>query len=363
MVVVVSSTWGGRSLLGRHPDLVSELVAELTMDDHVVAAVLHPNVWFAHGPWQIRYWLGDAVRSGLRLIPPVRGWQQAILAADVVIGDNGAVTGYAAAVGVPTLLAAFPSDEVASGSAIDVLGRSAPVLDRDRPFQEQIHAAVRDHDATRLSGVAALTSSVPDQSAQILRATFYRLMDLPEPDHDVPVFPYPPEDLRPVNATARAARVACDWIGADLVRMRRWPADVLAGRRRGPRDVETHLVVHSDHPRRDLRNNAAIVILADGPGPDLARDGLASVLRERVGCTVAMAATGRHRYLVCHRTRGQVQVRLLARSAHGVDPALFASVVYSWWDRPDRPPDGLPPVVTVRVGDRAIRVSLTPAPA
>lgn len=128
--------------MGRYPDLISDLIGELTLDDHVIAAVVHPNVWFAHSEWQLRTWLSEALRSGLRLIPPVRGWQQAILASDLVIGDHSAVTGYAAAIGVPTLLAAFPRDEVAVGSAIDLLGRAAPMLDPLQPLPAQVHAAV-----------------------------------------------------------------------------------------------------------------------------------------------------------------------------------------------------------------------------
>jgi hypothetical protein len=55
------------------------VLAELDLDHHVVCTALHPNVWYAHGPAQIELWLGDCLRVGLRLIPSVRGWQQALL--------------------------------------------------------------------------------------------------------------------------------------------------------------------------------------------------------------------------------------------------------------------------------------------
>lgn len=114
-VVTLSSTWGAGSPLGRHPDLVDDLISQLDMDEHVVAAIAHPNAWFAHGPPQMRAWFTDALRAGLRLIPPERGWQQTILASDLVTGDHGSVTGYAAAHGIPTMLASFPREEVAGG--------------------------------------------------------------------------------------------------------------------------------------------------------------------------------------------------------------------------------------------------------
>ncbi|OLF11685.1 hypothetical protein BLA60_12210 [Actinophytocola xinjiangensis] len=134
-IVLVSSTWGANSLFGRSPDLIARLLAELDTDRHTVCAVLHPNIWYAHGPAQVRLWLADCLRAGLRLVPPAAGWQQALLAADVVIGDHGAVSGYAASLGLPTLLAAFPEDDVVTGSAIEALGATAPRLDLTGPLE------------------------------------------------------------------------------------------------------------------------------------------------------------------------------------------------------------------------------------
>ncbi|XVV00730.1 hypothetical protein ACQPW3_25275 [Actinosynnema sp. CA-248983] len=241
-VVVVSSTWGGESLFGRRPEVVAELLAELPSDQYVVAAVLHPNLWYAHGPHQVRLWLGDCLRAGLRLVPPVEGWQQAVLAADVVVGDHGAVTGYAAALGRPTVLAAFPVADVAEGSAIDVLGRAAPHLDARLPYAPQLSAAA---DFTR---VRALTTSAPGGSADLLRAACYRLMGLPEPDRPALLPPYPAASLVPERHTVAAWWVAAEVCGAGEVRVTRWPADVVAREEQPPTTLDRHLVVTADHP-------------------------------------------------------------------------------------------------------------------
>lgn len=56
--------------------------------------------------WQVRAWLTGCVRADLGLLPQEESWRAALVAADVVIGDYGSVTGYAAGIGVPVLLTA-----------------------------------------------------------------------------------------------------------------------------------------------------------------------------------------------------------------------------------------------------------------
>jgi hypothetical protein len=83
--------------------------------------VLHPHVWHGHSPHQIRSWLADCVRAGLILIPPLEGWRAALIAADIVVGDHGAVTCYAAALDKPVALAAFDEHEVVVGTAVSTM--------------------------------------------------------------------------------------------------------------------------------------------------------------------------------------------------------------------------------------------------
>ncbi|WP_017597668.1 hypothetical protein, partial [Nocardiopsis lucentensis] len=130
-LVLLSSTWRPHSLLGRHHDLPARLSAELAPHDARVVAAPHPGIWEWHGRRQVRAWLSGAERHGALLLPPENGWQAAVVAADLVIGDHGSVSYYAAAAGRPVLLAAFPSEDVVPASHSDLLGRSVPRLDTD----------------------------------------------------------------------------------------------------------------------------------------------------------------------------------------------------------------------------------------
>lgn len=350
-VVVVSSTWGPNSLFGQHPDLLTELTAELTLDDHVPVAVLHPNLWFAHGPLQVRYWLGEALRSGLRLVPPFRGWQQAVLAADVVIGDHGAVTGYAAACGVPVLLAAFPKGDVAPTSAIDALGRTVPRIDHHEPLQPQIRRAIENHDNTLNAEVAELASSVPDQAADLLRSLFYRIIGLSEPDRSPLLVPYAAAELRPEQRPVQAMWVSGELLADNVVRLVRWPSDVSARRGRGPRAVETHLVVDSVHPRRDLRGNAAIVVLT-APGHDLDAE-LARILRERPASELAVALDASGQCRLRHRGGGLATAQPGTRD----DPATIASAIHVWLTHRG-PWQSLPPTLNVQLGRHTFAIGI-----
>jgi hypothetical protein len=90
----------------------------------------------------VRAWLADSMRRGLILVPPEEGWRAVLAAADVVIGDQGSVTCYAAAIGRPVLLASFPREELDPASAVAGLGRVAPRLRADRPAVRQLGEAV-----------------------------------------------------------------------------------------------------------------------------------------------------------------------------------------------------------------------------
>ncbi|HWO64545.1 MAG TPA: hypothetical protein VNO31_31370, partial [Umezawaea sp.] len=130
-LVTISSTWSRDSTFGTWFELCGRLLDELPRRDHRVAAILHPNIWAVHGAWQVRAWLDDHVAAGLLLIPPDEGWRATTIASDLVLGDHGSTTQYAAAIGTPVLLAAFPQDDVREGSPADVLARTAPKLDPD----------------------------------------------------------------------------------------------------------------------------------------------------------------------------------------------------------------------------------------
>lgn len=163
-LVVLSSTWTPHSAFGAHLGLYRALLDT----GHPVAAVLHPNIWSVHGARQVLAWLPD----GLLVIPPDEGWRATMVAADVVIGDHGSCTQYAAAIGRPVLLTPLAEGLLREGSPADLLYRRAPVVDPHRPVLD---------DATAVPGMAAVISSRPGEAGVVLRRSMYRLMNLPEP--------------------------------------------------------------------------------------------------------------------------------------------------------------------------------------
>ncbi|GAA0938012.1 hypothetical protein GCM10009550_05310 [Actinocorallia libanotica] len=177
-LVVVSSTWGPRSLLGRHPDLPARLAAALPEATHRVVMAVHPAVWAWHGRHQVLAWLEGAFQAGLAVLPPEEGWSAALVAADEVVGDFGSVTCYAAALGLPVTLAAFPDTDVVPGEPGELLGREAARLDPD--------AAVLLPDARlagrTVPGMPERLTSRPGASARLLRRAMYELIGLPEPE-------------------------------------------------------------------------------------------------------------------------------------------------------------------------------------
>ena len=180
-VLVISSTWGEQSLYGCFPSLVSQLARRLPLDEYRIVVALHPNIWCAHTPWQVRNWTGEWTRAGVTVLPPEEGWRAALVAADLAIGDHGSVTFYAAALGVPVLLASAPVEAVDPASPIARLLRTAPRLDPDGELPAQLESAITAHDPERYSSITAHTTSVPGESARLLRSSVYGQLGLDEP--------------------------------------------------------------------------------------------------------------------------------------------------------------------------------------
>jgi hypothetical protein len=173
------------------PGLLAELIEELRPQHYQLAAIIHPGVWDWHGPRQIRAWYAECVRRGLILIPPEEGWRAVLAAADAVIGDHGSVTMYAAAAGIPVLLATHARDEIEPGSPVAVLGDIAPELRPGLPYSAQIEMSAAAWPPERRAQIRALITDVPGQSAGVIRSAMYRLMKLPEPAAAARIWPVP----------------------------------------------------------------------------------------------------------------------------------------------------------------------------
>lgn len=336
-LIVLSSTWGPGSLLDRHADLPRRLLAELPMDSCRVTAIMHPNIWHGHSPWQVRAWLADCLRAGLILLPPREGWRAALVAADLVIGDHGSVTFYGAALGRPTLLAAFPHDRVAPESPVARLGRALPRLDPDRPLAPQVERAIANHDPNRNRRITAQTTSDPGRSAALLRAELYRMLDVPEPAAPPTVTRVPEPEIEPRPVTA--ALVSASWTEG-TVRLVRRPAAVALG----DPPPGAHLVVDEREPEERLLELGDIV-LCDG-------DRLADTLARYPGCDLVAAEQSPGETLVLRRDGTRLRLS-------GADAGTHASIVYAWL-ADGRSPAELPPACDLLVGPTRRRVSIKP---
>ncbi|MFL1440107.1 hypothetical protein [Nocardiopsis protaetiae] len=353
-LLLISSTWGPTSLLGARPDLPLRLLEELPVDEYRVALALHPNVWHGHGPWQVRAWLADAERAGLRVLPPRSGWQAALAAADHVIGDHGSVTFYGAALGTHTMLGAFPDHELAASSPIAGFGRAATRLDPDAPLLPQLAADAARHTPDRFAATTRLLTSIPGGSAAVLRSTFYKLLDLAEPARPVRVAPPEPPvayrrgwpdtaDVPPLIATAEP-----DPADPAAVRVARHPADPVSTGRLSLR--RPHTVVHADEPQTRWRDAADVVLCGPADGDPWRR--LTDALAALPDARLAAEADGDACLVL---DRDGVRHRLVPRGAAAPDPTAYASA-FLRLRRTVAGPDGL--VCTVRLGDRTIRVAV-----
>ncbi|MEU6404562.1 hypothetical protein, partial [Streptomyces sp. NPDC046985] len=342
-LVVLNSTWNPEGLFGNGggrdvlPGLLPRLTAELPADEYRLAAILHPNIWYGHGPGQVRAWLDRARRSGLTLIDPVHAWRQALIAADVVLGDFGAVSYYAAALGLPVMLAAAAQDRLDPDAPLASFVRDAPRLDPRGLLREQVERVLSGHRP--LAEPAEFTTSAPGASAALLRRHFYRLMDLPEPEAPALLEPLPLPAYNPPRRTA-PLHVWTRVRGTDIV------VERSTGRPHRS-DGNSHLAVHEDSLDPDSLESAD-VITREGR-PDDPRLGspeawTAEVLRRYPRCPVAAYVTGPHTCTV--RVRDHGAFRLSAGPGSDADPAAYASSLTAWFATGGRvPPDG----ITLRV--------------
>ncbi|WP_184576064.1 hypothetical protein [Streptomyces zagrosensis] len=264
-LVVLSSTWGPTSLLGRDPELPARVLAALPYDEYRVAAILHPNVWAAHGSWQIRTAQAAALEAGLLLVPTIHAWRSALVAASAVVGDHGSVSLYGAALGKPLLLAAFGTDAV-SDTAIARLGQVAPRLDPHGDVRQQIESAIKEHTPTRYATIADLAFAEPGQALDRLRNALYHLLELPEPGPaGPPVLTLAPPDppAAPVTSWLVTTTVSRSDSGQHTVAVSRQPAAVATDR---DEEDGTYLHLACDEEERNRRRiESASVVLCHRP--------------------------------------------------------------------------------------------------
>jgi hypothetical protein len=329
-LVTVSSTWGPTSLLGRHPDLLTRLLAELPCDEYRVGAIIHPNVWSGHGAWQIRTLLASALEAGLLLIPAVHAWRPAIVASHVLVGDHGSVTLYGAANGTPVLLAPLTEDAV-PGTAVHTLAASAPRLEPHGDLERQVRAVAAGHDDRRYADVTDQAFAVPGHALARLRSAVYRFLKLPEPPFSPPAplaFPVPDTPAASVTSWLVTTAVTLDG-DATVVTVRRIPAAVAASETAGP-DTEasfTHLASADDERDHRLTESASVLLRSSPAATAVeARRWIEDRLEQLPGSLLAASAVRGGGTLV-----GLRDGRFVEAAATGLaeDAGILAAVVYA----------------------------------
>ncbi|QVQ54404.1 hypothetical protein J4H86_12440 [Spiractinospora alimapuensis] len=328
-LVAVSSTWGPESLIGRHRHLPGDLLAELPHDTHRVALVLHPNAWSWHSPWHVHNTYADALEAGLLLIPPERGWGATLLAADVVLGDHGSVTLYAAGIRRPVLLASDGGADSVSGTPAEELRSIAPRLAVDAPLAPQIQRAIADHHPGAYDAWAARTFAHVDDAHTHLRDVLYQRLGrrpptappwrpaLPQPQPRPAARPVTAFEIHTRHVDGSAGPAASD----RTVEVVRHPASV-----RSPRDVAgtyRHLAVAESHPNTALTHLASVVY-TEAPTVASARAWTEIALDSFPGCLLTAATAG---------DEGRVAIRGAdtwhVHGVLGLDTSVWSAAVYA----------------------------------
>nr|WP_246150555.1 hypothetical protein [Streptomyces qinzhouensis] len=326
-LVLVSSTWGEESLVGSWPGLPADLLSQLPSDEFRVALVLHPNVWSGHGAWQMRVMQQSAVEAGLITVDPADGWQQALVASDVVIGDHGSVTLYGAALRRPVVLAAFGSEAVPDTAGYS-LRTAADRLTAGRPLWEQLEATMAGHRADRFAAVTAAAFAEPGEALPRLRELVYRLLDLPEPEHPgrgPRAFPVPATDTTHARSLMVHTSVVRDPTGEIQVEVRRFPA-ALAGESAETGASFWHLACDVDEPDTRLVESATVVCsTSEVFAPETGRQRVAALLADFPGARI-VALAGEEGCVVGLRDGRLVHVH--AADGPGPDPGAAATAVY-----------------------------------
>ncbi len=194
-LLVVVSTWGPRSSFRDFEALLPRLLSELPPTSHrKVAVLVHPNVWSAHGPYQIHSWLARCMASGVAVVPPEADWRPVLVAADSIIGDHGSVSLYGTLTGAPILLAATPAQEINPDSPAADLALTAPTLSPAGPLSAQLDYARAEYRRAEYAVIASRITSEPGRFNRNMRRLLYRMLGLGQPAHDAPTLrlPLPP---------------------------------------------------------------------------------------------------------------------------------------------------------------------------
>lgn len=330
-LVVVSSTWGRQSTFATQRQIITRLVADLPADEYAVALVLHPNIWWGESRFEIKVHLRDALDSGLLLIDHTT-WQGAIIAADLVVGDHGSVTGYAVGMGRPVLVAADGSAELDDNSPLSSLHAALPHISGEKPLREQVERALNEHHPEAWKPYTDMLFELPGEGLAAAANALRGLMGLPP----LAGSPRPRDAEAPgviAGKPARSHRVVVT-TSDDIEHVERFPSFI----KRAADLADPMLVVSAREVDPVTRDGADVVVRAE-PLPDgRAMQWMSAELaRPSTNASLVAATTESGRVLLRFRNGQNVTARgdpflvavvaLHRRRTHGIPLACGEFVV------------------------------------
>jgi hypothetical protein len=330
-LVVLTSTWGPGSLLGQRPQLPAQLVEQLPIDEYRVAAIVHPNVAHWHGHWQVRAWLSQATQAGLQLVPDREGWRGVLVAADIVLGDHGSVTTYAAALGTPILIGAPGDSELDPDGSSSALIRSAPALDDRGSLLQQVDQTMRTHQTDRYEHIARRTFANPGQALRALQKLIYEMINLEAPTGAPTVRRVPAPETTCPSISATEVLSATD-LSSRTIDVLRFPAGAAAGHDPDHHYDDRHLAVDIAETDPALLESADILIRRAGRHTRSADEWARSTLTAYPGCRITAAITSAGSCLAFPRDRPLISLRFHQPPDQSdvPDETILVSALYAW---------------------------------
>jgi hypothetical protein len=255
-LVVVTSTWGEDSLIGSRPELPQRLLAELPADEYRVALILHPNIASWHGGQRVDdQTLAFSDLAGLLRIPPDQGWHATMIAADLVVGDNGSVTLYGAALDRPALLGNAATGLV-PGTPPEEMAETVSMLSLELPLREQVDRAIETHRPGRFDSLRDRMFAHQGKAAEALRELIFAKLDLAVPATPATSTAVPAP--RPEVRKARSFHVQSRMVRPGHVEVLRFPLPAAVKRERP--GYLAHLCVGDGELLLSALENASVIV-------------------------------------------------------------------------------------------------------
>ncbi|MEU8618301.1 translation initiation factor 2 [Streptomyces sp. NPDC048623] len=359
-LVVLTSTWGAESLLGRRTELPAELTGHHPHDAYQFALVVHPNTYSGTGSFDLARHLAPALDAGLVLARPYEEWAALLVAADAVVSDHGSTALYAAALGRRVVNAYDGGQELLPGSPMARLLDSAPKLASATDLEAALHTT-SPADDPRAHAAHAFAREDEGQALTRLRERLYPLLGLRPPAHSLEAAAFPSPGSAPRRPPAFVVRAE--------------PTDGQVSVRRFPvhsRQAPHHLAAEDPTAGPRPLQSAAVLWRRAGTGaPETpyartawtAEGWTARALTEYPGCRTATAVLTHGRLLLRHRAAGLFSVSVEPHREGGrvtyPDPPAVASAVHAWLGAGGRATGQRS--LTCVVGTAVVRVRLGPA--